>query len=402
MAGERLDRARSLFSTGPPGPRRFLKAGRVDLVAAADIVIALIVFLSGVAWLRSQVADHGSRHASGVLVLVAIAVAAPVLLRARHPLAAWACAVAAMTFAAIVITPRQDITTPYIPGAVIVYLLCLYAMGVRASRPMMIAGVVVTFVGAALIDARTTAVALPAMIPLALAYVVRLRRATRHALAEQEARHEEETAVLEERQRIARELHDVVAHHMSVIAIQAEAAPYKVASPPPELAESFADIRASALDGLTELRRILGVLRTAEAPQTAPQPGLERLDEVIASARSGGLAIETSVTGEPPALPAGVGLSAHRILQEALSNAMKHAPGATVRVEISYDPRALRLRVVNGPGGGPAPVAESGGGHGLVGMRERAAMLGGELGAGPVPDGGFAVVATLPLTEAEQ
>jgi signal transduction histidine kinase len=407
MTAERLERVRrsalALFAPGPPGPRwRLLRVGRVDLVAAADVVIALIVFLADNAWLQSENVDRGSPHSSGTLVVVAIAIAVPVLLRNRYPPAAWACSGAAILFAASLLNPHHDISSPYIPGAVIVYLLCVYAMGLRARRPLVFAAIALTFVGAALIDSSTTAVALPAMIPLVLAYVVRLRRATKHALAEQEARHEEETAVLEERQRIARELHDVVAHHMSVIAIQAEAAPYKVASPQPELAESLADIRASALDGLTELRRILGVLRTVEGPPTAPQPGLERLDEVIASARHGGLAIETSVTGEAPELPAGVGLSAHRILQEALSNAMKHAPGATVRIEITYDPRLLRLRVANGPGTGPPPVAGSGGGHGLVGMRERAAMLGGELDAGPAQDGGFTVAASLPLTEAEQ
>ncbi len=407
MAAEPLDRVLRVFTPAPPGPpRRLLKVRRLDLVVAADALITLIVFLADNAWLQSENVNHGSPYGAGALVLVALVIAAPLLLRNRHPPAAWACSAAAIAFSAILLGSREGISTPYIPGSVIVYLLCLYAVGLRARRTLVIGAVVTSVVGAALIDAKTTGVALPAMLPLVLAYVVRLRRSTKSALAEQEARHEEETAVLEERQRIARELHDVVAHHMAVIAIQAEAAPYKVAVPQPELAESLATIRASALDGLTELRRILGVLRTVEGPQTAPQPGLERLDEVIASARNGGLAIETSVTGEAPELPAGVGLSAHRILQEALSNAMKHAPGAAVRVEITYDHRLLRLRIANGPGSGSGgerpPVAASGGGHGLVGMRERAAMLGGELGAGPAPGGGFTVVATLPLTEAQQ
>jgi signal transduction histidine kinase len=173
-----------------------------------------------------------------------------------------------------------------------------------------------------------------------------------------------------------------------------------VTDPPPELAESFAEIRTSALEGLTELRRVLGVLRTGPTPETAPQPGLDRLEEVIASARSGGLTVGVSSTGEPPPLPQGVALSAHRILQEALSNVMKHAPGAPVTVDIAYRAGDLRLRVVNGPGSGRRPVAESGGGHGLVGMRERASMLGGTLAAGPEPDGGFAVTAVLPYQKA--
>ena len=131
--------------------------------------------------------------------------------------------------------------------------------------------------------------------------------------------------------------------------------------------------------------------------QIAPQPGLERLEEVVASARAGGLTVETSATGEAPILPAGVGLSAYRILQESLSNAMRHAPGASVRVEIAYEPDMLRIRLRNGPGTAPERVTGAGGGHGLVGMRERAAMLGGEFTAGPTADGGFFVTAVLPL-----
>ena len=160
--------------------------------------------------------------------------------------------------------------------------------------------------------------------------IVRSRRGSREQLAVAERRHEGERALLEERQRIARELHDVVAHHMSVIAIQAEAAPYKIADPPKELVESFAEIRASALSGLSELRRVLGVLRS-DQPDTAPQPGLDDLDGLLESARNGGVTVTVGVTGTPRPLPEGVDLSAYRIVQEALSNAMRHAPGSAVR-----------------------------------------------------------------------
>ncbi len=367
-------------------------------MAALDVLAALLIFVIDNAWLTSQSQDG---HRSGILlVVVALITAAPLVLRDRHPPAAWLCSAGAIAAGAVILVPRHDVSAPYIPGAVAVYLLCLYAVAVRGGGRVTVAAAGVTVVGAAALDPASAAVALPAMIPVVLGHLVRLRRSTRQVLADQEARHDAETAVLEERQRIARELHDVVAHHMSVIAIQAEAAPYKVGEAPPELAESFADIRASALEGLTELRRILGVLRTEEAPQTAPQPGLERLDEVLASARGGGLTVEVATSGEPPPLTRGVALSAHRILQEALSNAMKHAPGAAVNVEIAYAPAALRLRVVNGPGTETRPVAESGGGHGLVGMRERASMLGGELSTGPEPGGGFAVTALLPYEKA--
>jgi len=228
------------------------------------------------------------------------------------------------------------------------------------------------------------------------------RREAQRRLAEQQRISDDERArraLLEERARIARELHDVVAHHMSVIAIQAEAAPYRVPDPPQELASSFATIRASATEGLRELRRVLGVLRAdGAAGDPAPQPDLGRLDELVAGVAAAGLAVTTTVTGDPRPLPPGVELSAYRIVQEALSNVLRHASGSDVRVEIVYRPAALELRVRNGPP--PVPPAPSpGAGHGLPGMRERAAMLGGELAAGPDPDGGYAVAAVLPAGE---
>jgi signal transduction histidine kinase len=236
-----------------------------------------------------------------------------------------------------------------------------------------------------------------------------VRRSGERQLAEQELRHSGERALLEERQRIARELHDVVAHHMSVIAIQAEAAPYKTADPPPELVESFSDIRASALAGLSELRRVLGVLRTG-GQDTAPQPGLADLDALLDSARSGGVSVTVTRSGNPVRLPEGVDLSAYRIVQEALSNAMRHAPGSHVELHLAYRPDALALEICNDATLRAVPVlvasgdraASGGGGHGLVGMRERATMLGGSLDAGPTVDGGFRVAAVLPVSPPEE
>ena len=192
---------------------------------------------------------------------------------------------------------------------------------------------------------------------------------------------------------------------MSVIAIQAEAAPYKTADPPPELVESFADIRASALAGLSELRRVLGVLR-AGGQDTAPQPGLADLDALLDSARSGGVSVTITRSGNPVPLPEGVDLSAYRIVQEALSNAMRHAPGSHVQLHLVYRPDALALEI----GNDAVPVlvssgdraAAGGGGHGLVGMRERTTMLGGSLDAGPTADGGFRVAAVLPVSPPEE
>jgi signal transduction histidine kinase len=209
--------------------------------------------------------------------------------------------------------------------------------------------------------------------------------------------------LLEERGRIARELHDVVAHHMSVISIQAQVAPHLVENPPDELLENLAGIRANALEALTELRRVLGVLRSeetaSEAARHAPQPTLARLDELVGNVRGAGLTVETELVGEPRPLSPGVELSAFRIVQEALSNAMRHAPGASVHVALRYEAAGLTVRVTNTAPDQPAPVPQ-GAGHGLLGMRERTAMLGGELLAGATREGGFEVVAIMPTETA--
>ncbi|MGP4113311.1 sensor histidine kinase [Streptomyces sp. 4N509B] len=211
------------------------------------------------------------------------------------------------------------------------------------------------------------------------------------------AKERSKRTLLEERTTIARELHDVVAHHMSVVAIQAEAAPYRVADPPPELVRSFAIIRQNALTALAELRRVLGVVRAAdhEAPD-APQPTLADLDDLLANVREAGVPVEKAVTGAVRELPQGLELSAYRIVQEALSNCIRHAPGAAARVEVSYVLGGLGLRVVNGPPSQPAPPSP-GAGHGLTGMRERVTMLGGEMTAGPTDEGGYETAVFIPV-----
>ncbi|MDK1473065.1 histidine kinase [Streptomyces sp. 549] len=203
--------------------------------------------------------------------------------------------------------------------------------------------------------------------------------------------------VLEERTTIARELHDVVAHHMSVVAIQAEAARYRVEDPPEELVAALGTIRENAVAALTELRRVLGVVR-ADMPSVpeAPQPTLADLDTLLDGVRAAGLGVRKTTTGAVRALPPGVELSAYRIVQEALSNTLRHAPGAPASVELSYVLSGLGLRVVN-EAPDTAPQPSPGAGHGLLGMRERAAMLDGVLTVGPTGDGGWAVEAFLPV-----
>jgi signal transduction histidine kinase len=209
----------------------------------------------------------------------------------------------------------------------------------------------------------------------------------------------------DERLRIARELHDVVAHTMSTINVQASAAATVLEDRPDAAAEALQAIRAASKNGLRELRAILNVLRQADdADPTAPAPGLTQLDALIAGASQAGLPTRLAVAGQPVPLPAGVDLAAYRIIQESLTNAIRHAGPAEATVTLDYREGRLLIEVADTGRGVPTAIAKdvSSGdrahsGHGLVGMRERAATAGGTLQAGPASDGGFRVTATLPF-----
>jgi signal transduction histidine kinase len=218
-----------------------------------------------------------------------------------------------------------------------------------------------------------------------------------------------------ERARIARELHDVVAHHISMIAVQAETARLATPGMPGAGARRLLEIGDTARAALTEMRRLLGVLRedaggpapdgrppARSSAERRPQPGLEQLNDLLDGARSAaGTGVRLIVSGAPASLDPGVELAAYRIIQEALTNARRHAAGAAVDVELHYAPDMLRLRVRdNGPGQAAAPPA-GGPGHGLLGMRERAAAVGGRLRTGPADLGGYLVEATLPAKAEE-
>lgn len=218
---------------------------------------------------------------------------------------------------------------------------------------------------------------------------------TEHADAERARR-----AVLEERTRIARELHDVVAHHLSLIAVQAESAIYRLDELPEPARDEFSSLSEVAREALTEMRRLLGVLREDQPADLAPHPQLADLPLLVDTARRAGVEIELSVPAELGKVPAGVGVCAYRIVQESLSNASQHAPGAAVTVSVGHDAGAVQLWVVNGPGTTATRSGHGRGrdrGHGLTGMRERVALLGGSLSAEPTSAGGFVVRAVLPL-----
>jgi signal transduction histidine kinase len=318
-----------------------------------------------------------------------------------------------LSFATLWFTAGQGIadTWPWMPGSFVSHILVMMAVAAR-SRPRVAfeMWLITTALGVGFeLEANwysgSNTVPMVIISFLALLAVVLMRgwwesRREVDAQVAVTVRERSRRTLLEERTTIARELHDVVAHHMSVVAIQAEAAPYRVADTPPELEKAFATIRENALTALTELRRVLGVVRAAdyEAPG-APQPTLAELGGLLDNVRDAGLPVEKAVTGAVRELPQGIELSAYRIVQEALSNSMRHAPGAEARVELSYVLGGLGLRIVNGPPRGQAKPSTSpgGAGHGLTGMRERVGMLNGEMTAGPTRDGGYETVVFLPV-----
>lgn len=206
-----------------------------------------------------------------------------------------------------------------------------------------------------------------------------------------------ERATTEERARIARELHDVVAHRLSAIAVQAGAGLHVLHEDPDRARGAFEAIDDTARSGLSEMRQALGLLRAQDAGAAlAPQPSLRDVEHLAQESRDAGVPVDLTVTGDPGVLPAGLDLSAYRILQEALTNVRRHAAGATARVDVVVDPRRLQLRVADTGGPGVSDGAGDAG-HGLVGIRERVALYGGALEAGPQPGGGFLVAADLPL-----
>jgi signal transduction histidine kinase len=216
------------------------------------------------------------------------------------------------------------------------------------------------------------------------------------ARLERERVEREQAAVAEERRRIARDLHDVIAHSVSVMTVQAGAARLLLDEEPERARAPLLSVEETGRRALAEMRRLLGILRKDERePALAPQPGLARLDNLIAQARTAGLPVELTVEGEPKTLPAGVDLTAYRIVQEALTNARKHADGAQTQVAVRYSRETLELEIKNDG----EFAGEREGGHGLVGMRERVALYGGELEAGPRAEGGFAVQVRLPVRE---
>ncbi|MEU1230782.1 sensor histidine kinase [Streptomyces sp. NPDC005828] len=339
----------------------------------------------------------------------------PLLLAVARPLQAWWIVFAADVLGALVLLSGDGTRAeywPWPPPVLVGYCALMVALGLRESRRALFGVWLATGVAGYALEAfrpagftsiHTLLLVLSGVL-LLLTSAVRARSDAQRRLAEQETISEAERArrtLLEERARIARELHDVVAHHMSVITVQADSAPYRIPELPDAAREEFTSIAASARESLAEMRRLLSVLRSdGSEGERAPQPGLDRVQQLVEATVRAGVPAELRLAADLGEVPQAVDLSAYRIVQEALANVVRHAPGASTRVSVRAEDGWLTVLVVNGPSLEERSSVERGvpgTGHGLVGMRERVRLTGGSLDTGPLPDGGFRVAARLPL-----
>ncbi|WP_457033504.1 sensor histidine kinase [Kitasatospora sp. P5_F3] len=375
--------------------RRRLRAAALPAAALA---------LTCVGW--ADLDQHYALDAGSALAL-SLARALPLLWSRTRPVLAFALSAAAVVLTAVLTRPTSAAEPwPMAVTSLAALTAVLVLSGSRVSRRVCtVMGLALPAGTAALLAALpgrgTWSGLLPVVIATGLALiaaeVLRDRALTRVRLAEQEQISELERtrrALLEERARIGRELHDVVAHHMSLIAVRAETAPYRLPECSPEVRDEFRAVSGAARDALTDMRRLLGLLRGEEAAARVPQPELGQLAALV---RESGAGVTLEVVGELETVPATVGVCAYRIVQESLSNARRHALGAAVEVRVHRTAALLRITVRNGPGAERQAAAGGGDGHGLMGMRERVAVLDGEFSAGAGPDGGFTVTADLPL-----
>jgi signal transduction histidine kinase len=368
----------------------------------AGLVLALLATIEIV--LVSDLDADRSGTALSTAILLGLGATLPIAAVRTHLVAATA-AIASATLLVVLTDER-----PTVAGTVAL-AVSLFWLGARHRWPAAALMVVpfAAYAAFAMVDPGTTngpAVAV-AVVTTAAVGVGRARQLRGRARARHASHQSMTAAFLEyeargERARIARELHDVVAHHISMIAVQAETARLATPGMPADGARQLLAIGDTARTALTEMRRLLGVLREDTDRDTTrqPQPGLPQLVELVDDARASASATTRLVVrGCVAPLDPGIELTVYRIVQEALTNARRHAPGAAVDVELDYTAEALLVRVRdNGPGSSGAITANgsSTGGHGLLGMRERAAAVGGDLRVGSAPVGGFTVEATLP------
>ena len=382
---------------------------RVALLVGA-VALAAILASSGAVFTSTNYRVVGA--AAGVGTLFAFWQAVPVVIAIFRPMIAW-CVFAPSFLVPLAVQPIDPSEPwPLLPTALISYLVVQFAVALRRppriAVPTWLLASVAYVVVAQRHDAHlatgpdVTLFVLLSALMLVAGTSVRLVSQARSRLAAEEhltAEERHRRRLLEERARIAREMHDIVAHHMSMIVVQASTAEYRLEGLGAAVKEEFTSISVTARESLTEMRRLLKVLREEGTdPQRVPQPGLERIPSLVESTERAGTPVRLTMGQVPDRIPELIGLTAYRVVQESLSNVVRHASGAPTEVTVNAEDARLTVRIVNdAPPGQPAPVESAGAGHGLVGMRERVRLAAGELVAGPRPEGGFGVWASLPL-----
>jgi signal transduction histidine kinase len=376
---------------------------------AFDAVLATVLLVASLVDLFTHALGGVYPHSTWAHLPFVVVTSLPVAFRRRWPLGALI--VLAVTQSAWIYglypMDQQPPLVPFLQMLVVVYTAAAYSDG-RAARAAWV--VIALGIGT---DIPTLAVGKPLGnvagpdISLLIAFSVglgfaRIRRRAdaqeqRATRAEQERLEAVARAGAEERARIARELHDVISHDVSLMVLQASVE-RRVHTGDDSTSQTLANIESTGREALAELRRMLGVLRkTDEDAPLRPQPGLAQLPELVEQARAAGLPVHLVVDGDPIAVPAGLDIAAYRIVQESLTNAAKHAVGATVTATVRYSDGALEIDVTDDGSADPATATLPRGGHGLVGMQERVALFGGSLEAAAAANGGFRVRARLPL-----
>jgi signal transduction histidine kinase len=369
-----------------------LRDRRVLGIPPLDIGLAGILLFSSVGGLLTGQIDETPL---GVTVSVAVVTCASVLGRTRAPLLA-----AVVTATANVVQALAADQAPGSVGSLLVLLLLSYGVGVEAEEARAAAGLAVLLLGTFVTEWRDGGSDY-VFITVLLGGAWLLGRAARSwraraTYAEQHQRDLARLAVADERTRIARELHDVVAHSLSVIAVQADAAEAALAKDPDRAGPPLRAIRDSARDALGDMRQMLEVLRTDDPDDRSPAHGIADLDQLVAGMRAAGLPLDADIR-VGTVLPAGLGLAVYRIAQEGLTNVRKHAGAVPTRLHVDDDGRSVRVRVCNDAPTDPPTVDRLSTGHGLVGVRERARVAGGSVRSGPTASGGFELVAVLPI-----
>ncbi|MFI6601186.1 sensor histidine kinase [Nonomuraea sp. NPDC050536] len=331
---------------------------------------------------------------------IPLALGIPLALRRLWPVPVFALVLAV----AVVGTVLGVVEAAYLSPAYALYLVALVER--RGGRVPTVAAALATVLAAMLLVlagsptgwTRSVGYLITGVAALGAAWTVGRAVRERRGYAAREAERLAERAVTEERLRIARELHDVVAHSVGVIAVKAGVANHVLHTRPEEAYEALRVIETASRGALTEMRQLLGVLRSGDGPGLRPAPGLDGLTALAEQARLAGVDVDLVLDLGGGAVPEGVGLSVYRIVQEALTNVVKHAAPARCRVSVRADGREVRIEATDdGPGHRTLPAAGSG--HGLIGMRERVMMYGGAFEAGPLPGRGFRVFARLPYQE---